>query len=124
MLKAFPSVTAAVLWLVAVPAAAQPAGQVPAGGAPVTVCGVQVPPPSNLPPDGSEPVLWQIAPCFEAQGNVSLVDAQTYLYYLQLKDKLSRPSERVWVPYTEESQKIILADFHRLWNTNFLDNLW
>ena len=31
-------------------------------------------------------MVWLMAPCFEAQGNVSLVDLQTYLYYIQLKD--------------------------------------
>ena len=61
------------------------------------------------------------APCFEAQGNVSLIEPQTYLYYIQLKT--SRPSEGVWVPYDETSEKMILDDFHRLWNTNFLDNI-
>src|SRR5205085_5752604 len=47
---------------------------------------------------------------------------QTYLYYIQLK--ASRPSEGVWVPYDDGSEKIIQDDFRRLWNTNFLDNLW
>jgi outer membrane protein insertion porin family len=107
----------------AAPASAQPPAAAPAGG-PVTVCGTQVNPPENLPPANSGPVLWQIAPCFEAQGNVSLIDYQTYLYYMQLKDSLSKPTERIWKPYTEATEKIILDDFKRLWATNFLDNLW
>src|SRR5262245_33331780 len=105
-------------------ASAQQPAAPPKPGGPITICGVSVPPPANLPPAGSGPVLWQIAPCFEAQGNVSLVDLQTYVYYIQLKDKLSRPSENVWMPYNEDTEKTILDDFHRLWNTNFLDNLW
>jgi outer membrane protein insertion porin family len=102
---------------------AQAAGAAPAG-APLTVCGVQVPPPSTLPPAGSGPVLWQLAPCWEAQGNVTQVDQQTYLYYIQLKDKVSHPSDNVWQPYNEETEKFILEDFRRLWALGFLDNLW
>jgi outer membrane protein insertion porin family len=87
----------------------------------VVVCGTEARPAAQ-PPAGSGPVVLYIAPCFEAQGNQSLIEAQTYLYYIQLKQ--SRPSEGVWVPYTDASEKTIEDDFHRLWNTNFLDNLW
>ena len=122
MFKHGPALLALLLTLVA-PAAR--AGQAPAAtpAAAVTVCGVPVGPPANLPPAGSGPVLWQIAPCFEAQGNASLVDLQTYLFYIQAKARLSRPSENVWVAYDEAVEKLILDDFRRLWNTNFLDNL-
>src|SRR5207237_4220624 len=48
----------------------------------------------------------------------------TYLYYIQLKDKLSKPSQNVWVAYDDAIEKIILDDFKRLMATNFLDNLW
>jgi outer membrane protein insertion porin family len=119
------SVVAAMLLLPAAAARAQqPASAAPApapasGGA--TICGQQVPPPRALPPDGSGPVVYLIAPCFEAQGNTSLVDIQTYLYYIQLK--ASRPSEGVWVPYNDDTETTIRDDFKRLWGTNFLDNL-
>lgn len=101
------------------PAAAQPAGA-------ANVCGTPVaPPPANqLPPAGSGPVLWLMGPCFEAQGNVSLIDVQTYMYYIQLQQRTSRPSQGIWTPYNDEIEEIIKADFRRLWNTNFLDNLW
>jgi outer membrane protein insertion porin family len=102
------------------------AQQVPAAprpGAPLTVCGVSVSPPATLPPAGSGPVLWQLAACFEAQGNVTLVDSQTYLYYIQLQQHLSRASQNLWTPYDEKIEQIIRDDFHRLWNTNFLDDL-
>jgi outer membrane protein insertion porin family len=115
--------TLAVLAAAAPVGAQQGAASAPAGP-PATICGQQVAPPASLPPANSGPVLWLIAPCFEAQGGTSLVEPQTYLYYIQLKDKLSRPSENVWVPYSEETEKTIRGDFHRLWNTNFLDNLW
>jgi outer membrane protein insertion porin family len=92
------------------------------GSEPATVCGQQVAPPATLPPANSGPVVWLIAPCFEAQGNTSLIEPQTYVYYIQLR--ASRPSEGVWVPYDESVETRIRDDFHRLWNTNFLDNLW
>src|SRR6476646_7659324 len=79
------------------PAEQPPAGELPAA----TVCGTSARPAAQ-PPAGSGPVVLFIAPCFEAQGNQSLIEAQTYLYYIQLKQ--SRPSEGVWVPYTDESE--------------------
>jgi outer membrane protein insertion porin family len=112
----------AALWLVAAPLAAQaPAAGQPAALPTVTVCGTETAPRAE-PPAGSEPVVLFIAPCFEAQGNQSVVEPQTYLYYIQLKQ--SQPSQGVWIPYNDASEKIIQDDFHRLWNTNFLDNLW
>jgi outer membrane protein insertion porin family len=115
---------------VAIPAGSAQAGQAPAaaqrpGGA-ASVCGVDVaPPPANqLPPAGSGPVLWLLGPCFESQGNQSLIDVQTYLYYIQLQQRVSRPSQGVWTPYNDQIEDVIKADFRRLWNTNFLDNLW
>jgi outer membrane protein insertion porin family len=88
---------------------------------PVTVCGQQAQPRAQ-PPAGSGPVVLFIAPCFEAQGNQSVIEPQTYVYYIQLK--ASRPSEGVWVPWDDTSEKIVLDDFKRLWATNFLDNLF
>ena len=105
--------------LAALPAGAQPAPPAAQPGA--TICGQPVPAPRALPPAGSGPVIYLIAPCFEAQGNTSLVDIQTYLYYIQLK--ASRPSENAWVPYNDEAEQAIRDDFKRLWATNFLDNL-
>jgi outer membrane protein insertion porin family len=86
-----------------------------------TVCGQQARPAAQ-PPANTGPVVLFIAPCFEAQGNASVVELQTYLFYIQLK--ASRPSEGVWLPYDGTAEKAIEDDFHRLWNTNFLDNLW
>jgi outer membrane protein insertion porin family len=99
---------------------AQPA-QPAATGNPTTICGQAIQPPSALPPANSGPVIWLIAPCFEAQGNVTLVDPATYLYYIGLR--ASQPSQGVWVPWTDDSEKTILDDFRRLWATNFLDDL-
>jgi outer membrane protein insertion porin family len=117
MLKRIAVVFGAVL-TGALPVVAQDA---PAAGPPVAVCGQQAQP-RAMPPAGSAPVVLFIAPCFEAQGNASVIEPQTYIYYIQLK--ASRPSEGVWVPYDDTAQKTIEEDFRRLWNTNFLDNLW
>jgi outer membrane protein insertion porin family len=107
------------------PAAPPSAAPVPSTAAPLsgpgmlTVCGQQVPAPKTEPPAGSKPVVLYIAPCFQAQGGSSVVEPQTYLYYIRTRP--SRPSEGVWVPYDEQE---VLGDFQRLWNTHFLDNLW
>src|SRR5438046_67028 len=99
------------------PPAAAPGQELPS----VTVCGQQ-PRPAAQPPAGSGPVVLFIAPCFEAQGNASVIESATYLYYIQVKPSV--PSRGVWVPYDDATEKMIVDDFHRLWNTNFLDNLW
>src|SRR6187402_1724746 len=104
--------------LAAMPAAAQPT---PSAAQGATICGQPVPPPAVLPPAGTGPIVYLIAPCFEAQGNTSLVDIQTYLYYIQFR--ASRPREGVWVPWDEAAEQAIRDDFKRLWATNFLDNL-
>lgn len=95
------------------PTTQAPAGQVPA------VPAAQVP--AILPPAGSETMVRSIELRFHPV-NESLVEPQTYLYYIQTQ--ASRPRDGVWVPYTEASEKVLLDDFKRLWATNFLDNLW
>src|SRR5574339_289012 len=110
-------------------AAALVAPVVPAAAAqdqprnPTTACGIPLQPPAALPPANSAPVVWQIVPCFDRQGNVTLIDPQTYLYYMQIQQKRSRPSEGVWVTYDDSVEKIMREDFTRLYNTNFLDNI-
>jgi len=59
---------------------------------------------------------------FPTQGNVSVIEPQTYLFYIQTRP--SRPSDGVWVAYDEAVEQSVLEDFKRLWATNFLDNLW
>ncbi len=80
-----------------------------------------MPPPARLPPAGSPPVIYQIAPCFQKQGGVSSVEPQTYLYYIQTRP--SQPSQNIWVPYDAQAEERLLADFRALWATNFLDDL-
>ena len=71
-----------------------------------------MPAPRALPPAGSGPVVYLIAPCFEAQGNVSLIDYQTYMFYIQTKP--SAPSQGVWTPYNEDTENSLREDFKRL----------
>jgi len=100
-----------VLSLAAAPLAAQDTQATPAL-APIPFCGQQVAAPRAQPPAGSAPVVLAFGPCFEAQGGTSVVESQTYLYYIHLKQ--SRPSEGVWVTYDETAEKTIGEDFHRL----------
>jgi outer membrane protein insertion porin family len=87
----------------------------------LTVCNTQIPAPAALPPDGSPPVVYLLLPCFEKQAGVSLVPAETYVFYVQLSPSL--PSQGVWVPYDEDAQQTIREDFWRLWDTDFLEDL-
>ena len=119
---------------VAGPAAAQTAAQTPVPPLPaqpgaaaragtVSLCNgqYQIGPPAKLPPTGSKPVVYQIILCFEKQGGVSMIEPNTYLYYIQLKPSL--PSQDHWVPYDDTTEQVVLGDFKRLWATNFLDDL-
>jgi len=73
------------------------------------------------PPAGSGPVIRTTELRFHPV-NESIIEAQTYLYYIQTP--LSRPSDNVWVPFNEQTEQSLLEDFKRLWATSFLDNLW
>ena len=100
MQKQFARTLAALLAAVAsTPAFAQQAAQNPAAANtnPTTVCGLPIPPPAALPPAGSGPVLFQIVPCFAKQGGSPVVEAETYLYYMQLVAMVSRPSQGMWM---------------------------
>jgi outer membrane protein insertion porin family len=83
----------------------------------------EVPPPSPLPPAGSDPILYTAVVCFPRQGNVSLVEPQTYLYYMQVPELVSLPSQNLWKPYNQAAEQTIIGDHKRLWATNFLDDL-
>ena len=74
--------------------------------------------PRQLPPPDSPPLVRYIEIAFPNQGNVSVIEPQTYQYYIHTRP--SRSSDGTWVPYDEAS---VLADFRRLWATNFLDNI-
>jgi outer membrane protein insertion porin family len=113
---------ALLAWPVPVHAGNQDASPPPrASATPTTICGQPVAPPSRLPPAGSGPVVYLLALCFSAQGNVSLIGTETYLHYVQLRP--SRPSQDDWVAFDASTRETMLADFRRLWATNFLDDL-
>ena len=80
--------------------------------------------PPPLPPEDSPPLLRTVQVAFPTQGNVSGIDPQTYLYYMEVPNHRSLPSQEKWVPYTAETETIIRGDFQRLWDTGFLDDLW
>jgi outer membrane protein insertion porin family len=86
-----------------------------------TICNLPVPAPAKLPPAGSSPVVYAILPCFEKQGGTSIVEPQTYLYYIQVQP--SQPSRDKWVTYDTSTEQTIRQDFKRLWSTDFLDDL-
>ena len=92
-----------------------------AANAPQTICNLPIPPPAQTPAAGSPPVIFQIVPCFERQGNVSMIEPETYLHYIQTA--ASRPSRNEWVPYDDAAIESIRQDFARLWATGFLDDL-
>jgi outer membrane protein insertion porin family len=73
----------------------------------------------KVPPAGSPPLVRVIQLSWPTQNDQSVVEPDTYLYYIQTRG--SRPSEDLWVPYNEQQ---VLDDFKRLWATGFLDNLW
>jgi hypothetical protein len=87
------------------PRAEAPAGQPGEPLPPIPFCGQQAAAPRAQPPAGSRPIVLAFGPCFEAQGGTSVIEPQTYLYYIKLKQ--SRPSEGVWVPYDDTSEKTI-----------------
>jgi outer membrane protein insertion porin family len=106
------------------PAGAKPAApQTPPSATTLTVCGQQVPAPSRQPAPGSGPVVIFVVPCFQKQGGFSMIEANTYLYYIQMTTHLSAPSQDKWVRYDDSIEQIIREDFKRLWATNFLDDL-
>jgi outer membrane protein insertion porin family len=78
---------------------------------------------SAQPPASSPPLFRTLQIVFEPI-NESLIEPQTYLYYIQSQNLISRPSAGVWQPFTEQTEQTLLEDFKRLWATNFLDNLW
>jgi outer membrane protein insertion porin family len=90
----------------------------------VAWCGTEIgpPPEKQLPPAGSGPVVYQVGVCFPEQGGVSVIDPETYLYYIHTKT--SSPSKAQWTAWDEAtSPEQLRQDFQSLWGTKFLDNL-
>jgi outer membrane protein insertion porin family len=105
----------------ATPTTLKPTETAPGGNLSVCNGAYQIGPPANLPPAGSGPVVYILAPCWARQGGVPLVDPETYLYYIQAQPSL--PSRNEWKPFNEQVEATLKEDFKRLWATNFLDDL-
>jgi len=96
-----------------------PAGQTPQAQAPpapkapvqptgtLPLCGgmYQIGPPAKLPPEDLKTVVYQVAACFEKQGGFSVVDPQTYLYYMEVARQVSDPGEGVIKEKTKGKKK-------------------
>ncbi len=76
-----------------------------------------------LPPADSGPVFVGIELALPTQGNVASVDPQTYLYYMEIDEYVSSPSEQRWTLYDATIEQRLLEDFDRLWETGFLTDL-
>ena len=81
----------------------------------MTICNLPVPAPAAAPAAGSEPVVLAFLLCFEKQGGASMIDPQTYLYYIR-SGRASRRSDS-WVAYDDDVEALIAQDFRRLWAT-------
>ena len=107
------------------PPATQAAGQQPPKPLQegrVIWCGQEVGPPVQLPPAGSGPVIYKLGLCFPEQGGASVIEAETYLYYIHTKT--SDPRTGTWTGWdAQQTPELLKTDFRDLWATKFLDNL-
>ena len=104
------------------PASAEPPAAAQAAQAIAkTACGTPAAAPFALPPPGSPPFVWILQPCFNSQGGSPTIEVETYMYYIQLRTSQTRQNQFVW--YDDSTEQTMLADFKRLWATNFLDDL-
>ena len=87
----------------------------------VSACGQPLPVPRALPPAASGPVVYLIAPCFGGQGRPSHVSAMAYVRDIRLR--VSKPRENLWVPYDAQAERVIFEDFQRLWKNHQLADL-
>ncbi len=76
-----------------------------------------------LPAEGSPPLMRNVELVFGSESGASTVSYETYLFYMEIAKNVSAPSQGRWVPYTEDTEKMLRADFYRLWATDFLDDL-
>ena len=89
-----------------------------------SIFGSPAQPAPALPPEGSPVLMRNMELRFPTQGNVSGVELNTYLYYMEIKNHVTLPSQGKWVPYNEATERIVLDDFQKLWDTGFLNDIW
>ena len=93
-----------------------------AGAAEPVVFGEQQPE-AELPPSDSPPLFRTLEIRFPTQGNVPTVEVATYLYYMEVDDEVSLPSQQRWTPFDAALETLLLEDFERLWATDFLNDI-
>jgi outer membrane protein insertion porin family len=81
------------------------------------------PPQVALPPPDSPTLFTTLQPCFPKQGNVASVELPTYLFYMEIDEYVSLPSQERWTPFDEALEEILLSDYQSLWDTGFLTDL-
>jgi outer membrane protein insertion porin family len=75
-----------------------------------------------MPPAGSGPVYRNLQLTFPTQGDVSSIEPATYLYYIQTLP--SRPCQTgQFIPWDDQTEQALLADYQRLLGTKFLADL-
>lgn len=79
--------------------------------------------PSPLPPPDSPTLFTTLQILAPTQGDVLSVEGQTYLYYMEIDELVSLPSQGRWTPWDETVEQVLLEDFQRLWDTGFLTDL-
>ena len=79
--------------------------------------------PSPLPPPDSPTLFTTLQILAPTQGNVLSVEGQTYLYYMEIDELVTLPSQGRWTPWDETIEQVLLEDFQRLWDTGFLTDL-
>src|SRR5688572_10747303 len=72
-------------------------------------CGRQGPRAAGWRAAGSSPDFVAMLLCFDKPGGTSLMEPETYLYYIQTKP--SRQYRNLWVPYDAGAEQVLLADF-------------
>ncbi len=76
-----------------------------------------------LPPEGSPPLMRTVELKFGSKDGGSSINYDTYLFYMEITNHISSSSQQRWVPYDQDTVKILRGDFYRLWDTGFLDDL-
>ena len=79
-------------------------------------------PEAPLPPADSPPIFRTLQLSFPTQGEVPTVETNTYLYYME-SDALVDQQDGNFTPYDDALEKVLLDDFQRLWDTDFLNDI-
>ena len=79
--------------------------------------------PQSLPPVGSPALARSIEFSFPTQDGQPRGNVGSYVAQLEIPQRVSRPSQDVWVPY-EAAEAVVRPDAERLWNTGIFESLW